>query len=307
MKIAVVKPSKESLASHLAWNDGLCAALKILGQKHDVKFFSYAEAGATIKKDTIEMKLVETEYSMSYWLKSFGPKLIIGWGTSNYHWNEIQPFDVRKILLFAGGNPDSDHASKIFSQVVVESESDAPYFPGSKVAFGTNTELFRPLDRNKLFPSLYPAAFALWKRHDLWAESMPAGSLACGLFQDHEKQCYEICVKGGHLIMPHVSADALVNLYNESLGVCITAERIGGSQRTALEAMACNIPVLATNDSKAAEFDGVWSCPPTVDDVKNCYMNMLAQFEVNKPDLRKIVLEKYSEKVYADKLREVIE
>lgn len=305
-KIALVKPSKDSLEMWQGWCDGLYGALTELGKDFNVKVFGYCDVDAVIKKDGIEIQLSSTPASLHYWLRSFNPKLVMGWGPSFTPWSELNQFTGKKVLLYAGGIPDRENA-KMFDAVVVENESDAQYFDNSHVAFGTNTETFRPFPLNKLFPSVYPAAFALYKRHNLWAESVPGGSLAIGHMQEVEQECISVCIDKGHMVLPSVSMKTIPFFLNQARGIVITAERMGGCQRLALEAMACNVPVLVTEDSKASEFDGVWTCPPDKENIRNAFLTMVMSFENSDIDLRKDYIEgKYDHYTYADKLRNVI-
>lgn len=307
-KLALVKPSKEPLDMWYAWSDGLYGALKELGKEFSVKVFGYCDVDAVIKRDNIEIQLSSTSSSLGYWLRAFNPKIILGWGPSFINWSELNSFTGTKILLYAGGLPDNENAKKIFDAVVVENESDAQFFDNSYVAFGTNTEVFRPFTYlNKIYPAVYPAAFANWKRHDLWAKSAPGGSVAIGHMQEVEQECIEVCIENGHMVMPQVSQSSVPFFLNQAKGVIITAERMGGCQRLALEAMACNVPVLVTNDSKAAEFDGVWTCPPEEDEIRKAFIAMVLSFENGEFDLRKQFIEgKYDHYAYADNLRKVI-
>jgi hypothetical protein len=128
-----------------------------------------------------------------------------------------------------------------------------------------------------------------------------------GQFQEHEKECYETVIDKGHLVLPATPMTLMPYLYNQSLGVCLTADRMGGCQRASLEALACNVPVLVTNDSKASEFEGVWTCPANSIDIKNAYATMLASYEIEKPNLReKFIMGKYDHKTYFEKLFQLV-
>jgi glycosyltransferase involved in cell wall biosynthesis len=310
-KLAVVKPAFETLDTWVSWCDGLYGALTQLATPFNVKIFGYCEHPAVIEKDGLQIHLSNNISSLKYWLGSFNPKIIMGWGSSFGKWEEIKEYNgnlpEKKVLLYGGGPPDKASANRSFDKVVVENESDAKYFDNVSVAFGTNTDVFKPMDLNKMFPSLYPAAFALWKRHDLWAKSMPAGSLAVGQVQEVEQECKDICVEEGHLVLPSMPMTSLPYFYNQTKGVCLTSEHMGGCQRAALEAMACNVPVLVTSDSKAAEMEGVWTCDPDEDSIRQAYISMILMFENGKYDLRKeFIVDKYDHFIYAEKLKEVL-
>jgi hypothetical protein len=311
-KIALVKPAKnENLEMWHSWADGLYGAMSVLGQKYNLKVFGYCDQPAIIEKENFTIHLNNNISSLKYWLASHGPKYIFGWGTSYDRWEEIQEYNSvtpdKKILLYAGGPVNVPNAKRKFDQVVVENDSDAVYFPGSTVAFGTNTDVFKPMKMNKLFPAFFPAAFAGWKHHELFSQAMPVGSLAVGMPIEGEKQCYEVCIEHGHIVLPALPMTAMPYLYNQSKGVCITSDHMGGCQRAALEAMACGVPVLATNNSKAAEFDGVWTCEPEVESIRQAYISMILLFDNGGFDLRnQFIVDKLDHFTYAKKLQTLI-
>jgi hypothetical protein len=213
-KVALVKPAKnEDLQMWVSWCDGLYSAMQVLGEKFNVKVFGYCDIPAFLERGNISIHLSDNISSLKYWLASFSPKYVFGWGTSYDGWEEIQEYSTeraeKKILLYAGGPYDEHNAKKHFDQVVVENESDQQYFDSSVVAFGTNTDVYRPMGLNKLFPAFYPAAFAGWKHHELWAKAMPTGSLAIGQFIEAEKYIYETVRQAGHLVFPALPMTAM--------------------------------------------------------------------------------------------------
>lgn len=304
-KIAIIKPIDEPLSMWYGWCDGLMGAIGEMSKEFNVKVFGYSDVPAVIKRDGWEIQVTDNPSSLKYWLRSFNPKVIMGWGTAQHHWNEMNGFLGTKILLYAGGPPAD---TSRFDAVVVETPSDEQFFDNSYIAFGTNTDMFRPMPLNKLFPAVYPAAFALWKRHDLWAKAVPGGSLAVGHMQDHEPECFGVCIDEGHAVIGTVPQNIIPQLVNQAMGVVVTAEHMGGCQRLALEAMACNVPVLVTNDSKAAQIDGVWTCPPDVDNIRNAFLTMVTTFENETTDLReKYIVGKMDHIQYGRKLIEIID
>ena len=307
-KIALIKNSNEPLTNWENWCDGLYGALNELGSEFSIKVFAYSEQPAVIQRGNIEIQLSSTMSSLKYWLKSFNPRLIMAWGVSFDKWSEVDDFLGKKVLLYAGGMVDRENASRIFDAVVVENPSDAVLFDTKYIAFGTNTDVFKPMNLNKLFPAFYPAAFALYKRHNLWSRVVPTGSLAVGHMQPHESECYEVVVHHNHIALPILSMSSIPYLYNQSVATVLTPEYMGGCQRAALESMACNIPVLTTSDSKASEFEGVWAVPPFEEELRVAYLTMVTSFEQDPVDLReRYIIGKYDHFEYAKKLKKVIE
>jgi glycosyltransferase involved in cell wall biosynthesis len=311
-KVALVKPAKnENLTQWYSWCDGLYGAMNVLGEKYNIKVFGYCDTPAHLERDNISITLTDNISSLKYWLASFSPKFIFGWGTSYDPWDEIEEYSgeraERKILLYAGGPYNEHNARKYFDHIVVENPSDQQYFTNSTIAFGTNTDVFKPMGLNKLFPAFFPAAFAGWKHHELFADAMPKGSLAIGQFIEVEKHIYENVLSKGHLVFPALPMTAMPYFYNQSDGVCLTPERMGGCQRAALEAMACNVPVLAVKDSKASEFEGVNVCEADIESIRKAYADMVSEFKNNPIGLRdKYIVGKLDHFTYAENLRKLI-
>ena len=177
-------------------------------------------------------------------------------------------------------------------------------------AFGTNTEIFYPTKQPKIFDAVFPATFASWKRHNLFAEAMGEKGLACGWFQPNEPQCWQICQEKGTAILHHQNAESVNLLYNMSRTCVITSNAQGGSQRTVLEAMACNIPVIVMSDSdKTTEFVREVGIGGIVEpDANKIREEVVAWVGVGgSVNTRDFIMENYSAEIYATKLKEGIE
>ncbi len=222
------------------WKDGLYAALSYLRENYgwEIGVFNIP----SLSSPTIDIE---------GW--DFG----LFWGALNRPQHKFKIFP-KQGLCFSGG-PHVDSSLTNFDVVFAESDLDLEEFKKQNInvvkAFGTNTQLFRPIpEQPKVFDYLYSAAYALWKRHNLFAEtvvSRKATGLAVGYMQPDgwEKECYEICQKNGIPALDWVPPQTLVYLYNMARKVLITANPDGGCQRTVLEAKACNIPVEILSDS----------------------------------------------------------
>lgn len=174
-------------------------------------------------------------------------------------------------------------------------------------AFGTNTELFKPYPEPKIFDAFFPATGAAWKRHELFAEAMGSRGLVCGWWQPHEPQCLEVCQKFGTAVLHHQMAESVAFLYSMAHTVLITSSDIGGSQRSVLEAMACNRPVIVMDDSTMTS-EYVRECgqgaivPPDVQQIRNA----VEEWKNKEVNTRDWIMKNYSEYIYADKLRDGI-
>lgn len=212
------------------WNDGLRAALRLLEDQYDIH---YINVDHTHSIHACEVNLV--------WGGSLSPQAQYGVGLPG-----------KKYLLFGGGPIDAE-ILHTYDKVFVEDTWTLDKMRRNGIhtyfAFGTNTQLFKPMKLNKRWGAIYPAAFAKWKNHHVWVEAVKdkgyTTALAVGYIQPngHESECYEVVEQAGYDVLPHVPPDVLVRMYNMSREVIITASDFGGCQRTVLEAMACDIPI----------------------------------------------------------------
>lgn len=205
--------------------------------------------------------------------------------------------------------------------VFTESKSYIEWMKGIGVkkvvqAFGTNTELFKPMERQpKYFDALFPATFASWKRHKLFAEALGPRGVCCGWWQDHEMDIIQDIVGKNVGVLHHQMAESMALLYNMAHTVVITSEDIGGSQRTVLEAMASNVPVVVMSDStmtseyvREANEAGFYAgqiVEPSPGPIVEAVDRMLVT-NAGTSEARRWVLDNYSEYIYADKVRDGI-
>jgi glycosyltransferase involved in cell wall biosynthesis len=156
----------------------------------------------------------------------------------------------------------NDPMLDVFDVVFVENFVDM-IKPNFKHAFGTNTDLFFNQHQPKIIDALYPAAFARWKHQEIFAgicQKEQLKGLAVGYIQKNNLEeslgLVAECVTKGVAVMDWIPPESLNNLYNMSKEVIITADAMGGSQRTVLEAKACGTPVrIVSNSAKLLELD----------------------------------------------------
>lgn len=213
--------------NNIYWQDGLRAAMSLMEIEYNV---SYSNVG-------IDEPLTKAD-------------VYIAWGgfTSKAA-SAIQNVPGKKILLYAGGLIYPSEV-KNYDNILVEDEWTVNQFKRGGVstilAFGTDTQLFKPMSLPKVWDVMYPAAFASWKRHDKFLEyANGKRALAVGYIQPNnvDREGYNACLEAGIDVLPRVTAEVLVSLYNMSSEIVVTADEIGGGQRTILEALACNVPI----------------------------------------------------------------
>lgn len=281
------------------WGDGLKAALQVLSSKYGW----WVQVIASDKASEIYERIEQVS-----------PDVILGWGSLDRpSFAGIKQYGKPTALCFAGGpteHPQADNFDVIFVENDVYLKAFEAQGKNVKRAFGTNDLIFTPLpDLKKKFVGIYPAAFAKWKRHELFAKALGKDGLALGKILDHEQECLQVCVDNNVTVMPQLPYIALPFLYNQSLYTVVTASTHGGSQRAVLESMACNVwPIVMSDSEKCAEFvldSGFGSVVnPTVEEIAAEVINIREKsIQAAANDLgRQYITDKYSAEKYADEL-----
>lgn len=292
------------------WQDGLAAAIKKLSQRHEVQILTCSMNGQdyTLYHPYFSIQ-VSTDIRRDVAL--FKPNVILMWGDcTRPNAAPLSELNIPMALCFAGGQVDGPTYG-YFDHFFVESQSYKERFEalGKSVstAFGTNTDLFKPIpEQQKVFDACLPATYAGWKRHHLYAEATKGlRSVTAGYIVADEDPIIGWVQKTGSLALPHVDPQVLRYLYAASKTCCITSFWTGGSQRTVLEAMAMNIPVIAMKDSdKTSEY--VYECGQglVVDPEPEKIRNAILQLRDTEVNTRDYILDKWSEHKYAQSLED---
>jgi len=311
MRLAFVWDWNNTYKQLLNWQDGLAKAIGILSKEWEVRAYSIGQ-DMIFPTPYIPIILKPSSELLAREVLNFKPDAILFFAdltrpTIPYLANRGIPM----ALCFAGG-PFRNYVN-CFDLIFVESDVYKNQFENEnkKVikAFGTNTELFKPIKQTKIWDAIFPATFALWKRHRLFAEAVGNSGLAVGwMYQDHETECWQVCQEKGTMILPYVDAETLNYLYNASRTCVITSDKTGGSQRTVLEAMACNIPVIVMSDSdKTTEYVRDCVIGEIVEPNIQAIQEAIKKWRDKKVNTREWVIQNYSAEIYAKKLKEGIE
>jgi len=262
MRIAIIHDWYPDIGQEMTWKDGLAAAIRILHSRHEVKFFTLGKEKAALPHEYFPIFVETKKEEIVESVKEFAPDVILHWADCTRECAEpLSKLGIPQAICFAGGDTGG-HTNKYFDHFFVESQVYKERFEVAgksvSIAFGTNTELFQPLPfQQKKFDVIFPATYCDWKRHDLFRSSVRGlNAITAGFMYDvHERDCWEETMKEGVLTLPHVSAEVLRHLYAASKVCLITSRATGGSQRTVLEAMSMNIPVIVMDDSdKTSEY-----------------------------------------------------
>jgi glycosyltransferase involved in cell wall biosynthesis len=312
MRIAFIHDWEPDHFQELTWQDGLARAVQILGERHQVRFFTMGKEETVLPHPFFNIHVMPSSERLKEAVGAWFPDVILHWADCTRP-NAKTLFELGKpqALCYAGGNTQAGN-DVYFDHIFVESQVYLEAFErmGCSVstAFGTNTQLFTPIeDMPKHFDTFFPATYCEWKRHKLFSDATRGlrAATAGFMYDVQETHCYTYPKKQGVLTLPHIDANTLRWMYAASKSVVITSRADGGSQRTVLEAMAMNIPVIVTGDSdKTSEYlidaglgqNVVESTPEAIRERVDRVL------EVGCKDTRDYIMENWSEYVYADNL-----
>lgn len=310
MRIAFVWDWNIEPTQAITWKDGLAAAIRILSTKHELKAYTMGDSDYTFPHEYFPIHVKKNQDTLVADVKEFNPDVILCWGdTTRPGAKPLSELGKPMALCFAGG--DCFNGSyPYFSHFFVESSVYKSRYEAAgasvSIAFGTNTELFQPLpSQQKIFDVFFPATFALWKRHNLLAEATrDYKTCVCGyMYFTHERDCWGVCEAAGNLVLPHLPPNALQRMYAASKTCVLPSMNTGGSQRSVLEAMAMNIPVIVCQDSdKTSEYvreagEGA-IVAPEADAIKQA----IEEWKNKTVNTRDYILSKWSEQHYATNL-----
>lgn len=294
--------------SAVFWNkDGFLKMLDVLRKRDgwEIKFFKKHDKQFEWTHDYVDLHFSTDPAKAAM---DWKPDVFLGFSDfSREYLNQIKGAPIA--LCYTGGR--FDQYAHIPDIVFTESKSYIPWMKEKGVkkvvqAFGTNTELFKPIQMPKFWDGFFPATGARWKRHDLFAKALKDKGLVCGWWQPAEPECLQVCLDNNVGVLHHQMPESMVYLYNMAHTVVITSSDVGGSQRSVLEAMACNRPVIVMNDSTmTSEYvreAGGGICEPNESAIKQ----EVEKWKGKEVKTRDWIMKNYSEYVYADKVKEGI-
>lgn len=306
MKLCLLWDISIPIYDLVAWGDGLYWALSELGKKHEVAIYLRSDANASYKRDNIEFRAHDHPQDWGY-LDIFKPTHILLWGQINQPLFDYAKSKAKTGLCFAGGqeeHPLGKEYDVIFTENKFINQKFIEQGYNAKVAFGINTDIFKPYPQPKLFKALYPAVFGMWKRQDLFAQAFGKDGVCIGRYQPHEPQCLQWAQDAGCMTVPMIlPQSAMPYFYNASECIVSTATNDSGGQRTVLEAMACNVPIIVMSDNyKATEYimESGHGASITPD---NVLIKATADYLASKPvNSRQYVLDNWTHKHYAKQI-----
>ena len=251
----------------MTWKDGLSRAMFLLSQRHEVRMFTLGDNECVYSHEYHQFYQYKGDdrnpsEDVVNAIAEYRPDAILCFGDmTRPNARPLSKLHIPMALCFAGGNTEAENQYR-FSHVFVENEEYRLKFEKQgidcSIAFGTNTELFTPVEGAvKSLDACFPATFADWKRTDLFYKATVGLKTLCAgfMYPVSERYCWEEPMKSGVIVLPHISAEGCKMLMAQSKCVLVTSKNNGGSQRTVLEALAMNTPVIVMSDNfKCCEY-----------------------------------------------------
>lgn len=306
MKLAVANDWYDK-KSAVFWNkDGFLKMLDVLRKRDnwEIRFFKYHERTFEWNHDYVDLSFSP---NVKQQILDYKPDAILFFcDFSRPLLGEMADAGIPIAQCYTGGRfTEFEHVPDI---VFVESKTYLDWMRPRGInvvqAFGTNTELFKPMPEPKVFDGFFPATGAAWKRHWLFAQALKDKGLVCGWWQPHEPECLQACYDNNTAVLHHQMPESIVYLYSMARTVVITSDDTGGSQRSVLEALACNIPTIVMADSTmTSEYIRECSEGAIVEPDINQIRNAVNEWKNRTTNTREWVLKNYSEYIYADKVK----
>ncbi len=272
------------------WSDGLRGAMQILEKEHEVCYHLDGDR------------------------HGHKPDMLMCWGGSLAKtYKEGTGYLGKKVLFWAGGPRDNLESLRQWDMIFFENELHTTEAKKSGLtncmtAFGTNTQVFFPMKQPKIFDVIYPGAFGLWKRKDLFAEAaIGLKALSLGNIQHHEPQCLDVCVENEIAVSADIPQSRLPYFMAMSKSVVVLPVAEIGGQRTVLEAMAMNIPVIVPSDAplvvEFAQKGGGIIVDPTPEAIRNAILTV----PDSNPKGLEYINNEMTEVHYADRIKKGLE
>lgn len=222
------------------WRDGLRAAIEEIAKKHEVVWF-------------LDKNIPDPKENWDG---------IIFWDDSNSaFFQELDNYTCPKALCLTTDPQNFDNLRKL-TAVYCESTPiyNAVRSQGIRAikAFGTDVQFYSPdEDVKKDIEYFYPATFSPWKRQSEIAHL--GEKLTCiGTVQPDGQAELQKCLENGvNVEEGYFSAEKIRDYYRRAKKVVIPA--IHGSERTVLEAMACDILPEVTNPNNVRAQSYIWA------------------------------------------------
>jgi len=268
-KLAFIYTDYKPADYYFGLHNGLFESFNHLNKNFEMMVFAYTDQMNTLRRPKFDIAFRNTDKAIEFGVNEyFDPTHIYFVGSTNYDYAKFRTKKVPKYLIHKGNNHNSE-LYDFFDHVFVETQEEVKNYKSASVAVPVNTKSYFPQLTEKYFTFCFPQDLSAGKL-DFFSKVRVYGSIS---------QTLNSTVK-------------LIEDTNESFEI-------------ALSALACNVPVLATLDSKASKIPAVVKSMATTPDFTIAMLEAL-NLE-NKHNFRdEYIIPNYSPKTFAKVIMDTI-
>lgn len=242
-KVAVVWTDKKKAENYFVPNWAV-KMVKHFPKNYEFSFFALTDTNSAVYREkenyTIWLKpdLKTLHYGVNMF---FEPDILIIIGTSNFNFEGLFGNQKKRIYIHKGIT-HKDKDKDLFDAVIVETIEDSSHYKKSIIQAVVDEENFSDLKIHKFFSVCYPQEISE-DNFDFFNNVRLYGSISNSL---------STTVK-----LPLYRSDILNLIINQSKVLTLLEEE--DSFELALSSLACNVPVVALNKTKASRIPAVMS------------------------------------------------
>jgi len=288
-KLAFIYTDKKPESYYYQLHNGLFESFEFLTKNFEVMVFVYSNDLNVIRRNGYDIAFRNDHKTMDYYLNYYFEPTHVFFIGSDFDYEKVKlNKKTPKYLIHKGKNHNSKWYD-YFDNVIVETEDEKKHYKNSVVASAVNTKMFFPQITEKYFTFCFPQELSKDKM-EFFSKVRVYGSIS---------QTLNSTVK-----LPLEATQTLSTVFNQSKGVAFIDDT-NDSFELALSALSCNVPVIASLDSKASKIPAVVKSIATTPDFT---LSMLETLNLeNKHNFRdEYILPNYSPKQYAKILMDLI-
>ena len=277
-KVAVIYSEKRNHLHYVNNDLALMEVFASLPKNFHTEFFVNTPILGAIEKNKQLIWFKNTHKSMRWGVNKYlEPDVVVCVGSPNFEWEKVIDGNYKKVFIY--DSYEIPHKVLNWDVIIVPTKDDLQYFPKAVVAAVYNNKIFKPSEKpRKHFNKFYPQQVKNLE-----------------LLMDIQNDSETIAMNNipDVFYLSDFSSSFLNDLLNQSKITCILEK--DNDIELALSSMACNVPVVTTNDLKASSFNGVYNSLATTPDI---YFAIDNAFEFNSTfDLSQFTIEKYAKKL----------
>jgi len=242
-KVAVVWTDKKKAENYFVPNWAV-KMVKHFPKNYEFSFFALTDTNSAVyrEKENYTVWLKPDLKTLHYGVNMFfEPDILIIIGTSNFNFEGLFGNQKKRIYIHKGIT-HKDKDKDLFDAVIVETIEDSSYYKKSIIQAVVDEENFSDLKIHKFFSVCYPQEISE-DNFEFFNNVRLYGSISNSL---------STTVK-----LPLYRSDILNLIINQSKVLTLLEEE--DSFELALSSLACNVPVVALNKTKASRIPAVMS------------------------------------------------